>query len=132
MTFSDRLQIRTIIVGIVLIPLTALALYAIYGAYLFDKWPWMRFSVVMSLLTCLWTYTFWFGLITGGKEDTLNPFFFGVVVIPFDAILMYPGREALGIHSDGSMFILLLVLEIIHGSGFYFIQRGIKQYLKQT
>jgi len=129
MTSSDRLQIRTIIIGIALIPLTALSIYLIYGAYLFSKWPWIRFSVVMATLTCLWTYTFWFARVTGTKEDTLNPFFFGLVVIPFDVILLYPGTKALGIHSDSDMYTLLIVLEVIHGFGFYFIQRGIQKYL---
>lgn len=129
MSSSDRLQIRTIIIGIALIPLTALSIYLIYGAYLFSKWPWMRFSVVMAILTCLWTYTFWFARVTGVKEDTLNPFFFGFVVIPFDVILMYPGTKALGIHSDSDMFMLLIILEFIHGFGFYFIQREIRKYL---
>jgi hypothetical protein len=92
-------------------------------------WPWMRFSVVMATLTCLWTYTFWFARVTGGKEDTLNPFFFGLVVIPLDVILMYPGTRVLGIYSDSDMDILLIALEIIHGFGFYLIQREIQKYL---
>jgi uncharacterized protein YneF (UPF0154 family) len=127
---GDRLQKRTLIIGIVLIPLTALAIYFIYGSYLFQKWPWMRFSVVMATLTCLWTYTFWFGRVTGGNGDTLHPFFFGGAVIPFDVILMYPGTKTLGISSDSDMIFLLIVLEIIHGFGFFFIQREIQEYLQ--
>ena len=120
---------KTVIITIVLIVLTALSIYFIYGAYLFSMWPWMRFSVVMATLTCLWTYTFWFARVTGGKEDTLNPFFFGLVVIPLDVILMYPGTRVLGIYSDSDMDILLIALEIIHGFGFYLIQREIQKYL---
>ncbi len=129
MTSIDKLQIRTIIIGIALIPLTALAIYLIYDTYLFSKWPWIRFSVVMATLTCLWTYTFGFARVTGRKEDTLNPLFFGLVVIPFDVILIYPGTKVLGIHSDSDMYTLLFVLEVIHGFGFYFIQREIQKYL---
>lgn len=129
MTFTDRLQIRTMIIGIALIPLTALSIYSIYGAYLFSKWPWIRFSVVMATLTCLWTYTFWFARVTGGKEDTLNPLFFGLMVIPFDVILMYPGTKALDIHSDSDLYPLVMVLGVIHGFGFYFIQIEIRKYL---
>jgi hypothetical protein len=83
----------------------------------------------MATLTCLWTYTFWFVRVTGGKDDTLNPFFFGLIVIPFDVALMYPGIETLGIHSDSDMTLLMIVLEIIHGFGFYFIQKEIQKYL---
>ncbi len=89
----------------------------------------MRFSVAMATLTCLWAYTSGFARVTGGKKETLNPFFFGLAVIPFDVILMYPGTKVLGIHSDSDMYILLIVLEIIHGFGFYFIQREIQKYL---
>ena len=85
--------------------------------------------MVMAILTCLWTYTFSFARVTGGKKDTLNPYFFGLAVIPFDVLLVYPGAEALGIHSDSDMYTLLFVLEIIHGFGFYFIQKGIEKYL---
>jgi len=129
MTLSDRLQIRTIIIGIALIPLTVLSIYLTYGPYLFSKWPWIRFSVVMATLTCLWTYTFWFARVTGGKKDTQNPVIFGFAVFPFGVIIMYPGTKALGIDSDSDMYTLLIVLEVIHGFGFYLIQREIQKYL---
>ena len=87
----------------------------------------MRFSVVMATLTCLWAYTFWFFRIAGHNDSTLNPVFFGIIVVPFDFFLMYPGTKALGVHSDSDIVILLFVLEIIHGFGFYFIQKGIQK-----
>jgi len=126
---QNRLQIRTIIIGVVLIPLTALSVYFIYGDYLFSKWPWMRFSVLMATLTCLWTYTFWFARVTGGDEDTLNTFYFVLIAVPFDVLLMYPDTQALGIGSDRDMYTLMFVLQVIHGFGFYFIQREIQKYL---
>ena len=131
MTSTDRLQIRTIIIGIILIPLTALSIYFIYGAHLFSMWPWLRFSVVMATLTYLWTYTYWFGHVTGEKEYTLGPVTFGFAIIPFDFLLMYPGTKTLGIYSDSHIFIFLFILAIIHGFGFYFIQREIQKYLHE-
>jgi hypothetical protein len=86
----------------------------------------------MAILTCLWTYTFWFGRITGGSKESLNPLTFGVVVIPIDIILMYPGPKALGINSDSNIYALLITLEIIHGFGFYLIQKEIIKYLDNT
>ena len=118
----QRLEIRTFIIGIILIPLTALSIYVIYGNYLFSKWPWMRFSLVMAVLTCLWTHTFWFYHLAKGEEDPqMNPLFFAMAIIPFDALLMYPGTKTLEIHSDKYFLYLILLLEIIHGLGFYFI-----------
>lgn len=129
MTSSDRLQAMTFLIGIVLIPLTALSIYLIYGPSLFDNWPWIRFSIVMSTLTCLWTYTFWFVRLTTRNEGLYNPILFAVVVIPFNIILMYPGPKNIGIDSDPSIYYLIFTLEIIHGLGFYLIQREIKKYL---
>ena len=119
-------------IGIALVPLTAMSIYLVYGAYLFSKWPWMRFSMVMATLTYLWTYTFWFARITGAKEDEANPFFFGLVVVPFDVILMYPGLETLEINSDSNGALLLFVLAVVHGCGFYLIQREIQRYLRAS
>lgn len=137
MTSKDKLQLRTFIIGIALITLTALSIYFIYGGYLFNKWPWLKFSVVMSTLTCLWTYTVWFYNVTDvteGEEDTYDTFIFGVIlfvviVIPCEMIFLYPGLEALRINSDSKMVILMFVLAIVHGLGFFFIQKEIEKYL---
>ena len=86
----------------------------------------------MAILTCLWTYTFWFYRIISGNGETTNPLTFGAVVIPIDIILMYPGPKTFGIDSDSNLWTLLITLEIIHGFGFYFIQREIKKYLDNT
>jgi len=128
MKSSDKLQIITTIIGIILIPLTALSIYFIYGSYLFSKWPWIRFSVVMSLLTCLWTYAFRFYCSIEERNDTPNTGLFGLIVIPCDSLLMYPST-ALGINSDPYFYTLLIVLVVVHGLGFYLIQRGIQKYL---
>ena len=37
MTLSERLQFKTFLIGIALIPLTAISIYLIYGSYLFNK-----------------------------------------------------------------------------------------------
>jgi hypothetical protein len=133
MTSADRLHVRTMVIGIVLIPLTALVIYLIYGAHLFSVWPWMRFSVVMATLTCLWTYAFWFGPATreirGDQRDTHYPVFYGLCAIPVAVIVMYPGTEALGIHSDPHLRALVIALGIIHGIGYYCVQRGVQKYL---
>ena len=126
---ADILLLKTILVVIILIPLTALSIYLAYDYYLFKKWPWIRFSIMMSILTCLWSYTFWFAKRnTSGKEDSLYLILYGIVVIPSNILLMYPGTKALGIHSDSDMGILFFLLQVIHVLGFYFIQKAIEKY----
>jgi len=123
---EKRLMKGTIIIGLALIVLTALAIYLIYGAYLFkEKWPWMRFSIVMTVLTCLWSYAFWFGRTTMDKDRS----WYVVVFVPFDVILMYPGPKALGFHGDPHLEIFMVIIMIIHGFGFYFMQKEIQKYL---
>lgn len=127
---TDKLQIRTIVVGLFLIITTSLSIYFLYGFFYFQKWPWFKFSIIMSVLTCLWTYAFWFFRITGGDKNTLHAMFFGLIVIPFDFLLLYPGAENIGLYSDSIVYYFIIVLEIQHGIGFYIIQRGIIKYLE--
>jgi hypothetical protein len=129
-TSQDRLMIRTFIIGIILIPITALAIYLIYGYWdianlPYPKWWWIRFSVVMAVLTCLWTYTLGFYHFTIGKKDSIFSYslFFGMCIVPFNLLVVG------GTYNGESFLILLFVLEIIHGFGSYFIQKGIQKYL---
>jgi len=147
-TSQDRLMIRTFIICIILIPITALAIYLIYGYWgdvaildPFPSWAWIRFSVEMAVLTCLWTYTLGFYHVTLKRyEDTFSysPFsyslFFGMCIVPFNMLLVYPDKKVLGTYIDNlanEFFYLLFVLEIIHGFGFHFVQRGIQKYLRE-
>ena len=129
MTSLDRLQLRTLIIGIALIPPTALSIYLVYGPDLFSKWSWVRFSVAMAILTCLWTYTFWYPPKRDDKQpEQSKVIIFGLICVPLDALLTYPGLEALGLHMDSKMGTLLVALVIMHGLGFYLIQREIERY----
>lgn len=85
--------------------------------------------MVMALLTCLWTYTFGYARVTEENKDTPVPFVFALAIVPCDALLMYPGTDALGIPSDSRFYTLLFILAIIHGFGFYFMQKGIEKHL---
>jgi hypothetical protein len=132
---TDRLQARTIITSVVLVPLTAVSIYLVYGSYLFSKWPWIRFSVVMSLLTCLWTYTIWFFMSDDGKTDSSSftgSVLLGFMVVPFDFLLLCPPLETLGLSSDSHAYTLIIVLAVVHGLGFCSIQRGIRRYVADS
>ena len=131
-----RLFIVTSIIAIILFGLTALSIYIVYDVVyendIFMEWPWIRYSVAMAILTCLWTYVYWFGAHVGNdvEESTrLYPLSFGICLVPVNAILVYPGIKELEIHRDTDFYLLLFVLMIIHGIGFYIIQRQIKKCL---
>lgn len=128
MTPTDRLQVRTVITGAALTLLTAFSLYVVYGPRLFSRWRWMRFSILMAVLTCLWTYAFAFFRSVAGDKNALNPLFFAMVVVPFHMLLMYPGTSTLGLDSDRHCFTLIFTCEVIHGLGFYVIQKGIGKH----
>ena len=96
LSVTDRLQIRCVVVGISLVFTTSLSIYFLYGPEHFQKWPWFKFSTIMTLLTCLWTFTFWFFRISGSNKDSLHAITFALIVIPIDFILVYPGTENLG------------------------------------
>ncbi len=126
----NKLQIKTIIAAILLTIATSLTIYFLYEPITFNKWPWLQFSLAMSLFTCLWVYTFRFFLVTGGNENTLNPFFYGVVIVPFNLIIVYPTPEKIGLFSDSNISLLIVLLDIIHGIGFWQIDKAVKEYLK--
>lgn len=85
MNTEDRLLRRTGVAGVALFVLTALSTRVVYGPVLFSKWPWIRFSVTMSLLTCLWAYYLWFFPVA--KKGYLAFFYDGLLRKQTDAEL---------------------------------------------
>lgn len=126
---GNRLHNTTLLVGAALVPLTIVAIYLVYGASLFDKWPWLRFSMALAMMTCLWAYACNFIPATKGSKAE-GPLLFAVimVVVPLDSLLLYPGTEVLGLFSDSKFLRLIIVLDIIHGVGFFLIQRAFNEY----
>ena len=57
---GKKLLLRINILGILLVPITILIIYFHYGAFLFSKWPWFKFSFILSLITNLSAYCFYF------------------------------------------------------------------------
>jgi uncharacterized membrane protein len=128
MASENRLQIRTIIIGVILVPLTAISIYFIYGDYIFHKLPSIRFSIEMSLLTCLWTYAYCF--FSEGINDTPTVVFM-MTVIPFELLLMIiPDIPEGGGESKSASHLLtfIIILAVVHGLGFYLIKREIQKY----
>lgn len=123
---------RTIYIFLTLVIITILSIYFIYGEYLFRNWPWLRFSIVVSFLTCFFPYVIIYEYLERNphvsREDTNLWSMTGVFVffaLPFEYFLIYPGTYRLGIISDDKVAGSILVLMIVHGSGFHIIGKRI-------
>ncbi len=131
----NKLHIRTVIVWVVLVISTALSICIIFGWVLFSESPWMRTSVLMSTLTCLWTYAFWFECLARGFKNMRNLRLFILLAFPFNFLLVYPHFYTPDLLEFSKIsFIheltLVITLGVIHGTGFYIIQREVKQVLQ--
>jgi hypothetical protein len=132
----NKLHIRTVIVWVVLVISTSLSVCIIYGWELFSKSPlhWIRASILMSTLTCLWTYALWFECLARGFKSKRNLLLFVFLAFPFNFILAYPAFYGNFPEFSKIYFIheltLIIALGVIHGTGFYIIQRGVKQALQ--
>jgi hypothetical protein len=128
---SDILHVRTMIVWGFLVILTSLSMYIFCGEFTFGKLPWLRVSATMSTFTCLWTYTFWFGRLISSynspRIEQWNAPIYGVA-IPVSLFLVCPSKKAMGLDSDSVMW-FFFSLVVMHGIGFYIIQRWIRQIL---
>ena len=131
----NKLHIRTVIVWVFLVISTALSICIIYGWGLFSKSPWIRTSILMSTLTCLWTYALWFECLARGFKSMRNLLLFVFLAVPCDFILVCPDFYTLDLLKFSKIYFihvltLIIALEVIHGTGFYIIQRGVKQALQ--
>jgi len=117
---------RVTIIFFALVLITIAAIYLVYGAELFRKWSWLKSSIIISLFTCMWPYLVRQGWGSIVEEKGAISSLYAVFWVPFSAILMYPGLDRLGLHSDGKAYWLVFCLVTVHGIGFYVIFRGIK------
>ncbi len=109
---------------------TGVALYIIYGHEVFNRWAWLRFSILTSLLSCLYTFSYRFFCLAQG-DDGNNSIVYLILAKSLDFVLLYPGRASLGLHSDPHGKFLLFTILFIHGIGLYFLDREIKLYLSE-
>ena len=130
----NKLHIRTVIVWVVLVISTSLSICIIFGWELFSKSPWIRTSILMSTLTCLWTYALWFECLARGFKSMRTLLLFVFLAFPFNFILVYPYFYAPDLLEFDKIsliheLVLVFTLGVIHGTGFYIIQREVKQVL---
>src|SRR5512136_1727915 len=109
-----------IFLGLVLA--TIAAIYAVYGRTYFPKWPWLRASLVLSLIACLWP----FALRKRRKGPGLiESVVYTWLILCVEIFLVYPGRKSLGLRSDPRLLPLLCILSVVQDVGTYQIFRWI-------
>ncbi len=59
-----------------------------------------------------------------------NLLLFVFLAVPFNFLLVYQDFYTLDLLSKLYVFALIIALEVIHGTGFYIIQREVKQVLQ--
>ena len=116
MTAKNRLSI---LIFVALTLFTVLSIYLAYDADVFFKWPFLRYSIMMSILTFLWSHAY--------NDDTKvgRLIIFAVCIVPIEIILLYPGLAVLGVNSDSNLASLVFFQTGIHTTGFYVIEKYI-------
>jgi hypothetical protein len=122
--FSDRQALAAVIGMLVGTPLAILLVYGRWSDFGlppvflmdFSRWPWLRVSILMTLVTCLT------GLAarTMRSQGTVlgSTVTYVAVVVPLVFLLLYPGPAALGRYSDPGVIYAILLFQVVHGLGF--------------
>ena len=88
--------------------------------FMTNEWPWLKFSIVLTLITFLSTYMI-YGIIKAHKFHTdITEACIGYILItmPFYTMLFYPGEDSLvGLYDNGALIILMILLYVVHGFG---------------
>ncbi len=130
------------IATVVALPIaTAVCIFAVYGEWdllsygdLFwrtiQRFPWVRISLLLTLITCL-------AGVAGAHRRTGgtilgSSMMYAVVIVPFVLLILYPGTAALGRFSDPAFYYLILLLDVVHGIGFYHIRRAVEDAERGT
>ena len=118
--------LRISILGILLVHLTTLIIYFYYGDFLFSKWPWFKVSIVLSLITNLIPYCFYFF----SKKSKLDSFSVALIYIfpfLFVYLLIIPSYRELGLDSDPNGINCFSTLALIHCSCVYWIHKTLSK-----
>jgi len=92
---------------------TIAAIYVVYGPTYFPKWPWLRASLILSLITCLWPFALGKKTAPGLLESVV----YAWLVLCAGIFLVYPGSRSLGLKSDPRLLPLLCILSVVQGVG---------------
>lgn len=91
----------------------------------FQAWPWFRYTIAITAFSSL--YPFYLKWTAGSNRSNFdNELVVWAFLITFAALLFaYPGREALGLASDGGLLVVLLGTWVVQ----YIQARVIGSYL---
>src|SRR4051794_36402025 len=108
MSLSDKLQFRSIGIVVLLSIFTGAILKLSYEEYVLQYWQWKRDSVILSVLTCLWAFTFELYSSAHDDRESAGLSFFIILILPLTFILVYPGTSRLHIDSDGNAEMVII------------------------
>lgn len=94
----------------------------------FNKWPWFKGSCVLSALTFLFPF-FAYWSCKGNDQAFFGEIAaYGLGLVWFPVLMMYPGTKALGVFSDGKLVWAALPICFVH----YICARQIGKVIKRN
>ena len=101
---------------------TIASIYAVYGNTYFPRWPWLRASLVLSLIACLWPFAL---RKKRNGPGLIESVVYTWLILCAGIFLVYPGSRSLGLKSDPRLLPLLCILSVVQGLGTYQMFRWI-------
>lgn len=118
-----KAEVKIILIWCGIFLLSNLAIRGVYLIFL-DNWRyWIQSSAILSTFTCLYARIF----AVSTNKSSSNSALFTLLIMPINVLLIYPGTTNLGISSDTNFIYFLLLLEVIHGLGFYLVRVAISK-----
>jgi hypothetical protein len=89
----------------------------------FERWPWIRLTLVSSLITILAS----FAIPLDTRPSFVEFFIWGGYLFPMVWLLLYPDHRILGAQPEGSVGRSLLLVTAIHGLAFALLRRAVAE-----
>ena len=118
-SFPHKYSIKTVCtVLLIMTPLCILLFYA--------QWPWIRISLILTLITYLSSHAIMWQTKEEGAFDARFKLpgmvgFYVFLFMPFVFSLLYPGHVELGLSFDPKMGMCMMTVSFVQGIGFWLI-----------
>ncbi len=87
----------------------------------FNKWPWFRVSIILTIITYLSSKVYYQKFKRDKRDQWALSFFITLIFMSIMFLLLYPGTEKLGLWSDSNGILFIFYLTLIHTVGFKLI-----------
>lgn len=123
---SDRFVFASLAVLLILSIATGAVIYLFFGSENWEKHPYLRTSIVLSLLTILWSFVFAVAKSLSNDNYTWNAITYGFVCVPFNILIALPFPEDCG----SRMPSFIVVMNILHLTGLSIMLRNIRSFIR--